>query len=343
MRAALVLLLAGLAYEGKYAGDARLERIREELPARVAAARERLAALLGEELPDVEVRLADAGRDPSGAWAESTGGVLVLKTEYLVIGAYDLDATLVHELFHCLHRTRLGERRYLATPAWAREGAALYVAGQGAARARVLAAHAGADPTLDDPVGRLVDGLDGRHGFLDYYEDVAAFEAVEARHGREAALALVRALLGTEDVAAAVRAACGEDMETFERAAEERARAVLQPLVAEGRAPLLAARRHLDAGEPARALETLQGEGVYGPAAAYWAARALHALGRDREALARLRRGLLDGARTETTLLDRALRLEVELLRATGDPGYAEAAARARLDLTPFAKEEGAK
>ncbi|MHC5043937.1 MAG: hypothetical protein ACYTGI_16345, partial [Planctomycetota bacterium] len=106
MRAwAVTLLLAAVVfagYEGKYEEDPRLARIRKELPARKDAAVQRLEKLLGVKVPDVEIRLEDAGRDPSGAWAEArTEGkrqVLVLKTEYLVLGAYDVDRTLVHEL-----------------------------------------------------------------------------------------------------------------------------------------------------------------------------------------------------------------------------------------------------
>ncbi|MHC5032854.1 MAG: hypothetical protein ACYTGU_18565, partial [Planctomycetota bacterium] len=230
-----ILLLAAVVfggYEGKYKDDPRLARIRKELPAKKDAAVQRLEKLLGVEVPDVEIRLEDAGRDPQ---------VLALKTEYLVLGAYDVDRTLVHELFHCLHRARLGAKDYARLPEWVREGAAVYVAGQGEERARILAAFVGRDLRIDEPLERLVDGLGGQHGFLDYYEDVAAFEATEERHGRDGVRRLLRELLVTADVSRAVRAALDESLAVFERAAAAHARRVLEPLVETGRAPILAA------------------------------------------------------------------------------------------------------
>jgi hypothetical protein len=306
----LLLALLLLPYEGKYARDPRLDAIREELPARVEAARKRLAELLQVEVPPVEVRLADAGDDRSGVFAESEGGVITLKTEYLVLGAFDLDRTLVHEMFHCLQRARLG-RRYERVPEWAREGAALYVAGQGPERARALAAVAGSDPFDRDPLARLVNGLDGPHGLFDYYEDVAAFERVGARGP-----ALVRKLLETDDVAAAVREVLGEDMATFRAAAAKHARDVLKPLLEEGRG---------------------EGKGVYAPAAELRHAEALARAGEDAEALAAVR-GFLARHRKEASLLGDALRLEVDLLRRLGRPEHAEAARRAALDLTVYGR-----
>ena len=343
MRVCAVLLLfaaVAAAYEGKYRDDPRLVRIREELPARRDAAVRWLEKTLGVEMPAVEVRLEDAGRDRSGAWAEARTEkgrqVLALKTEYLVLGAHDLDRTLRHELFHCLHRTRLGAKDYARLPEWVREGAAVYVAGQGEERARILAAFAGRDPRIDDPLARLVDGLAGQHGFLDYYEDVAAFEAVEERHGRDGVRRLLTQLLETADVARAVRAALGESMADFERAAAARARRVLEPLLLEGRASILAARRHVEADEPAAALKALEPRGVYVPAAAYYRAVALGRVGRHADALRHLRAHFLDRHRATTTLLDRALRLELELLEATGSSELEAAKARAALDLTVY-------
>jgi hypothetical protein len=335
---ALLAAVAAGGYEGKYENDPRLARIRKELSARKDAAVQRLEKMLGVEVPDVEIRLEDAGRDPSGSWAEArTEGkrqVLVLKTEYLVLGAYDLDRTLVHELFHGLHRARLGTKAYGRLPEWVREGAAVYVAGQGEERARILAAFVGRDLRIDEPLARLVDGLGGQHGFLDYYEDVAAFEATEERHGRDGVRRLLRQLLETADVKKAVRAALDESMADFERAAAARARRVLEPLLTEGRASILAVRRHLEADEPADALKVPEARGVYAPAAAYYRAVALERVGRHSDALRHLRAHFLDRHRAATTLLDRALRLELELLAALESGELPAAKARAALDLT---------
>jgi len=286
-----VLLLGG----SKYDGDARLEAIRKELPARAEAARKKIEDLLQVKAPAVEIRLEDAGDDRSGIFAESRDGVVTLKTEYLVLGAFDLDKTLVHETFHCLHRARLG-RRYDRVPEWAREGAALFVAGQGPERARALAALA------DGDMAKLVNGLSGPHGLFDYYEDCAAFERVGVRGP-----ALVRKLLETEDVARAVRETLGEDMATFEALASRHAREVLKPLLE-----------------------------VEGTAGAFRRAEALAREGKDAEALEAVR-DFLARYRAETPFLGDAVRLEVELLRRTGSPDYAEAARRAAKDLTVYA------
>jgi parallel beta-helix repeat protein len=284
------------AYSGKYVGDPRLDAIREGLPARAEAARRKLEDLLGEKVPPVEIRLEDAGNDRSGVFAESGQGFIALKTEYLVLGAFDVDKTLAHEMFHCLQRAKLG-KRYDRLPEWAREGAALYVAGEGPDRARSLAWIAG-----KDGMAKLVNGLKGPHGLFDYYEDCAAFERVGAR-GRD----LVKKLLETDDVAAAVKEVLGEDMATFEQETSAYARTVLAPILRAGNVPssmLLYAQELARDGKDAEALEWL--------------------------------RGVLKGYRTEAWILGDAIRLEVELLRRTGSAEYAEAAKRAEKDLTVF-------
>ncbi|MGH7162046.1 MAG: hypothetical protein ACREID_01075, partial [Planctomycetota bacterium] len=217
---AVLLLAAPETYTGKYAEDPRFHAVASTIPSRSAAALRRIGALLGHEVPGpFEIRFEDAGKSRSGAWAEvrdgERGPVLVLFSEWLLIGAYDLDATLVHELYHCVQRRKLG-RRHEAAPRWAREGSALYVAGQADDKAYALAAHVGVDPRIEDPVGRLVNGLDGAHTLLDYFEDVAAFLAAERRHGRAKTVALLNRLLETEDAAAAVRDALGEEFAAFE-------------------------------------------------------------------------------------------------------------------------------
>ena len=295
MTGSLLLALLLLPYDGKYLGDPRLDAIRKELPTRAEAARRKLEDLLQVKVPAVEIRLEDAGDDRSGVFAESKDGVITLKTEYLVLGAFDLDKTLVHETFHCLHRARLG-RRYDRVPEWAREGAALYVAGQGPERARALAALAGGD------IAKLVNGLSGPHGLFDYYEDCAAFERAGVRGP-----ALVGKLLETEDVAAAVKEVLGEDMATFQALGSKHAREVLAPL--------------------------LEGEGT---TAGLRRAEDLAREGSDAEALEAVR-DFLARCRAETPFLGDAVRLEVELLRRTGSPAYAEAALRAAKDLTVYA------
>jgi len=343
LRLTVLLLLGALAwgYDGKYAADARFEAARTKIPALRDKALRRIAAVLEQKVPEkFQVTFVDAGEDRSGRWAQvhTRRGrqVLELRTEYLVIGAYDVEKTLAHELYHCLQRERLGVKAHLQVPKWAREGAAMYVAGQFDSRTRALAAFAGADRTRGAPMERLVNGLGGYHSLEDYAEDVCAFEAAERRHGRKKTVALLRRLLQTPDVERAVRETLGESFADFERAARIRAREVLLPLLQNGRREILEAQRLLDEGKPADALPLLREQGAYAPAASYLRGVALHRLGRHEDALKAVRDGFLTRYRHGTTLLDDALVLELHVLKSLKSPNFRAALARARLDLQPF-------
>jgi hypothetical protein len=331
-------------YAGKYVGDPRFEEIRTRLPALRKAALERIGEVLGRPPPEsFLIRFADAGSDRSGNAAQTrielSGGevhqVLILKTEYLVLDAHDLSRTLVHELYHCLQRELLGEEHF-RVPKWVREGSAIFVAGQADERIRLLAAQAGRRRDLADPLGFLVDGLDGRHTSDDYAEDVAAFEWVEEKWGRERLLAFLRKLLETSDVDAAIE----ETLEVPPLAFREQARAWtlrrLEPLVSDGRAELLRAMELLASGDPGGALKAMPGESkTYAPVVSYYRARALYDAGRTEEALREIREVFLVRHRHFRPLLDNALFLELKALKALGSGAYATHEERARLDLEP--------
>ena len=328
-----------LDYAGKYRDDPRLAVVLARLPDLRAEALKRIGAVLGETVSDTFlVRLADAGADRSGRWAEvrtervagKVRPVLILRTEHLVLDTHDLQKTLTHELYHCVQRERLGETRHLATPEWAREGAALYVAGQAEDRARALAAYVGTDTRVSDPLARLVNGLGGRHTLEDYAEDVSAFLSVEARHGRGKTVALLRALLSGED--RAIERTLGETPEVFERHAAAHARQLLEPLIENGRASIRTAQQKLATNDFEAALTALKPEGVYAASARYFRALALFRLGRYAPAL----KALGDPAIRRTTRVSDAVLLELRILKATGDVRFAAAARRARLDLEPF-------
>jgi len=333
-----------MEYRGKYAGGAWYEAIRKRLPKLRAEALERIRKSVGVEVPETFlIRLADAGSDRSGNFAstrvEVVEGqprqVLVLYTEYLVLGAFDLESTLTHELYHALQRERLGEDHF-RTPKWVREGTAVYVAGQGPARTRLLAAEVGRHTSCPDPMARLVNGLSGRHTFDDYAEDVGAFEAAEARHGRKKVNRLLRLLLGTPDVAKAIKESLGEDMATFERLGAEHTQKVLTPLVGTGRDGILAAGRHLGAGRPDAAIRALpEKPGVYAPAVVYMRALAHMNASRPEKTLAIIRGEYYPRHRRFVPLTDNAVLLEVKALKALGHADYKKVAERARKDLEP--------
>lgn len=330
-----------LDYDGKYKDDPRLARILDALPRLRSVALTNIRGFLGEKIPDTFlVRVADSGADQSGLWAHvqtervhaATRSVLVLRSEHLVLGTHDLARTLVHEFYHCVQRERLGELVHETVPPWAREGAALLVASQGESRMRSLARYAGVDALRKDPVDDLVNGLKGRHTLEDYAEDAAAFLAMQERHGRDKAVALLKRLLETPDVERAIREVLGEDFKTFETRAMAHARKRLAPLVEEGRGEILAAQAKLEAKDYEGALKSLVEKGVYAPAVRYYRALALHRLGRHDEAL----RFVRDKGLARTTLVGDAKLLELRILKALKHGDFAEASRRARLDLEPF-------
>jgi hypothetical protein len=245
--------------------------------------------------------------------------------------AFDVDATLAHELVHCLQR-RGGS--YDALPAWAREGAALYVADQGASRARALATIVGIDASRERPVAALVDGLEGAHDLHDYYEDAAAFEVL----GEERAVAFARGLLKQADPGPLLKEVAGMTIARLDEAARGRAMEILAPLVEEGRADYLTARAKLDAGDAKGALAALAPRGAYAAPSALVRAAALRRLGRDVDALRHLRNDFLKNHRPQNPLLADALALELELLDALAHPEAAECRRRSKLDWTVFGK-----
>jgi len=332
-------------YEGKYAGEVWLGSLRRRLPKLRAEALDRIRDAVGVKVPETFlIRLADAGSNQAGLFAttrvEVVKGeprqVLILFTECLSLGNFDLESTLTHELYHALQRERLGEDHF-RTPKWIREGTAVYVAGQGPSRMRILAADLGRRTTYTDPMARLVNGLSGRHTFNDYAEDVGAFMAAEARHGRGKVVRLLRRLLESPDIALAVRKALDEDFATFERLGAEYTRQVLAPLLSTGRDAVHAAARHLGAGRPDAALRALPEEpGVYISAVVYMRALAHLSAGRPERTLRIIREEYYPTHRTFAPLTDNAVLLEVKALKALGHDDYEAVASRAAKDLEPM-------
>ncbi|MHC4959722.1 MAG: hypothetical protein ACYTGN_15260 [Planctomycetota bacterium] len=324
---ALVLLLAP-GYAGKYDDDPRLKAILLRLPKLQEQAKGRIREAVGSAPTRVDLLVEDAGERRDGRWAETrTKGdrqQLVLFSEYLVLGAHDVEATLVHELFHCLQSEKLGAR-YREVPAWAREGAALYVARQ-FGRIDRLVVLAGTDRRLADPSARLNNGLETEpHSLWDYGEDLCAFLAARKRHGDEKMRALVQAMLETPDPRAAIKQALDEDFDTFRAGAAELARALLT--IPNAAADLV---RKAPEMEPEAALKALGAiDNVFSPEAHRVRAGILLRLGRREEALEAVRLSTKG-----TPRLGEALLLELKILRGT--PAFAVAYRRALLDLEPF-------
>jgi hypothetical protein len=128
-------------YTGKYSQDRRLleylEMLRRDIPSLV---REAGTAFHLEQSapPSIRIRLRDANAVPFEydliVTTENEGGkgvqVLSLTTETLVVGAYDLRTSLLHELVHCWQWSVCG-RAISDCPRLYREGLASWASGTG--------------------------------------------------------------------------------------------------------------------------------------------------------------------------------------------------------------------
>ncbi|MBL9086095.1 MAG: tetratricopeptide repeat protein [Planctomycetia bacterium] len=331
-----------LDYAGKYRGDAtyaaRVAEVERLVPEAVKRIRARLALPAGPP-PPFRVRFADIGERPSdlhmSTSEELVGGevrqALRIYTEPLVLRRYDLADTLTHELLHVWHRHVLGEP-YYDVPKWAREGLAVWAAGQGPGRLGLMAVVFGSDPKVTDPVARIVNGLGGSHSVTDYAEDYLAFAWVEERKGLAGAQALARRLLATSDVAAAFSEAVGLPFAEVEAAVRGHATTAVAKALA-GRDAYLEARRAVDAGPADAAIAAADAylaahpSAPFAPRARYDRALALFRAGRSADALAAFDRVLAEPL--AELYVDDVLEHRVRIAAARGDAAALEAAARA--------------
>lgn len=326
MIAAVLLMVA--AYDGKYVDDPRFERAQKAIPAQLAAARKRVGVTT-----KVRIRFADLGKRGAGAVArtrrDEDGYFIVLYTEPLMLRSHDPVSTLAHELVHVRQREAWGTVRAQSMPPWVVEGMAVHLSGQLRVRAAVLAAHVGRERT---PVA-IVNGLGGRHGLLDYAESAAAFDGVRARHGAEKARQWIEEILKGGTVQDACAKILRERWDDFEERSKKHAHRILDPLLVKGRDDILRLRRAVEEKRYAAAIALPRARGVYAEDDAYYRARALHAAGKRDKALALLRGELLALPVRRSTLLDRAIVLELKILKAQQEPTSFTDALR---DLRPY-------
>jgi len=324
-----VALLLLICYDGRFAADPRLADERKALPGMLARAAKRV----GVEEP-VRIELEDLGGREPGPVArtrrDADGFAIVLYAEPLLLRAHDPESTLAHELVHVLQQKRWGALRGASMPPWVVEGMAVYLSGQLDRRARVLAAHVGREKEPADAAARLVNGLGGRHTLLDYFEDGAAFAAVEERHGKEKAGAFVEALLAGRRPREAAAGVLGERWTDFEARSRAYALGMLRPLVREGRERVLLLRAKVAAKQFRAMADVPAAGGVYGIDDAYYRALGLEGLGEAEPALRLLRTRFLDARVRDSTLLVPALELEIRLLESLNR------ALPARPELQPY-------
>jgi len=135
----------------------------------------------GDGLKGLEIELVSTdeaiGADTVGY---TTGGgnwvTIQLRLQLLISKSNSLGFSLCHELVHAYLRRFMD--RYSSLPGWAKEGAAVFLAGQTEYKLYVKLHE-----DFDNPL-KFINGLESkRHGADDYLEDALAFEFLEEAYG----------------------------------------------------------------------------------------------------------------------------------------------------------------
>lgn len=310
--ALLALLLAAPAaaqevrpYAGKYAEDPRCGDFLSGLPAQMNASARAMSARLG--LPEADasgvvLELVDRPLGPkkevvlggtsTRAWNGRTVQWITLNPESHFASAADFDEEMDHEMTHALLRAALGDARHKLLPKWAREGLAVWAAGQGPARVAFWLAIHWAKP---DPAAEMLNGLENEnHSLGDYPEDFLAIDAMEAAKGVEGVREFVRMLADGTPYREAAAAALGATWEEFQAAARRHSEAEIREVFGTEERPafrsgieLLRAGKDLEAAERVFfAVATRYPDSWAGALALYYAARAAQRAGRHAEAAA---------------------------------------------------------
>jgi TolA-binding protein len=121
-------------------------------------------------------------------WTDGNRVLIVLHTEFVVNGMFDVQAELVHELTHAALRLRMGRNAYAAVPQWLREALAVWAADQ---VDRQLAAVLRKRDNLDRP-SKAFSGLDApEHSTARYAEYGLAAEFIAQQAGPQGLKKLV--------------------------------------------------------------------------------------------------------------------------------------------------------
>lgn len=145
----------------------------------------------------------DSATRCKGEGAGCTGGsqhslFIELQAQPFISGAQDLQLTVCHEAVHAYFRKQMTGTNYGKLPRWAREGVAVYLAGQLDSK---VASHLYRN--LENPL-KKIDGLEGAHSLEDYFEDGLAFELLDLKH--RALLPVLTAVLNGADLYEAIQA-----------------------------------------------------------------------------------------------------------------------------------------
>jgi hypothetical protein len=126
---------------------------------------------------------------------------------------FNFDKVFAHELTHAMLNDALGGAAAHVIPVWFHEGLAVYTAGQGE---QMLKSYVYANSGFASE--RILNGLDGPHGALDYAEDYLAFGYIERQYGTTGVHAFIQETLRRKgDVVGALDYALHETWADFER------------------------------------------------------------------------------------------------------------------------------
>ncbi len=124
---------------------------------------------------------------------------------------FDFEKVFAHELTHAMLNDALAGTASTVMPVWFHEGLAVYAAGQGE---QMLRSYVYANSGF--AAERLLNGLDGPHGALDYAEDYLAFEYIHSRYGINGVHAFVREVINRKgDILTALDYSLHESWEDF--------------------------------------------------------------------------------------------------------------------------------
>lgn len=125
---------------------------------------------------------------------------------------FNFEKTFAHELVHAMLNDAIGGEAAVVFPVWLHEGLAVYGAGQGEA---VVKAYTYQFSGYAE--GKLINGLEGPHGALDYAEDYLALKYMYEKHGPNSLHNFVREVIYRKgDVPGAIQYTCFESWDKFQ-------------------------------------------------------------------------------------------------------------------------------
>jgi TolA-binding protein len=228
-------------YDGKYRRSSTLKKIAARLEENRRAALQSVAERLGLQPKDptrIRIELRDALPDDSEVirpftephfqtMASGDNVLIVLHTEFMVNGRFDVGPELIHEITHAVMRERMTPESYRGVPRWLREGLAVWTADQ--IEDKALAVVAWRD-YLDDPAPAF-PGLDqDRDSLLRYAEYGFAIEWIAREHGAAKVTDLARLLVENTAATAALKRVTGLAWPEFQAAAHRHALARIREL-----------------------------------------------------------------------------------------------------------------